>query len=190
MRLLIICVLPLLPTASPRRDTVKEKPVPDTEVNAFSGKELPCGEHHLPLKQKFFIDWETAQEECQWTLRVHADTTNIKIRCNTRLRESENCRDAYVQLFDGWRIKHKYCGKRSNISSHSGTGLMVVKAVGKTSRFSRKELGTFGCEISTELKPSQTVKGPEEPEEEEELPLPPPLSLLERIFSLFMSESS
>ncbi|XP_064107081.1 uncharacterized protein LOC135216045 [Macrobrachium nipponense] len=189
MRLLILCpiaLLALLPTASPRRAITRKRPGPhnrDTAISATTtGQELPCGEHHLPLKQKFIINSEIAQDQCNWTLRVQEDTTNIKIGCTIRLRESENCRDAYVQFFDTWRVKQKYCGRQRNlVTSQSGNGLLLVRALAKTDKFSRKELGTFSCEISTELKLNLTVKDPEPEEPEEELPLPPHLSFLERI---------
>ncbi|XP_068203906.1 uncharacterized protein [Palaemon carinicauda] len=193
MRLFILCTMLMLSTANPRRNVDKKNSAVATkskvdDSGTTSGKKLSCGEYHLPLKQKFSINSETTEEDCAWTLRVNKDDTNIIIRCNVNLAESNKCRDASLQIFDGWRVKQKYCGKYNHLVKSSSTGLMVVSARAKTDKFTRDYLGTFSCEISSELKVHRLVKEPEEPPAEEDLPLPPSLSVWERIFSVFVNE--
>ncbi|XP_064120364.1 uncharacterized protein LOC135225006 [Macrobrachium nipponense] len=189
MRLFILSVLFTL-SSGVKRHPFGENSALSTKPK-FSDKnpglELPCGEHFVPLKQKFFISSDTAPNHCQWKFVVPANNVVVKIRCNVRLRQSNNCKDASLRIFDGWRSKHKYCGRRQDVVSRSATGIMIVTAKAQTRKFTSEELGTFSCEVSSELSVNFFVKLPEK-QLTTPSPLPPPLLLLERILAYMTSD--
>ncbi|XP_068241269.1 uncharacterized protein [Palaemon carinicauda] len=188
MLVLILCLLFTLSAGNPGRSLVEENSatkVKSREKNP--GLDLPCGEHFLPLKQTFFINSEREPSHCQWIFKAPGDNANIKIQCKVRLRFSKKCKDASVQVFDGWRGRKRYCGTRNYVENHSGTGVMIVTSKAQTRKFTTEELGTFSCEVKSELKvnffvnlPVKTTTTPS--------PLPPPLLLLERVLAYITSD--